>query len=114
MSNAASGRGRLPATLGVYKAGDNCWEGSWACGWGCVSGEWGVCGSLSWDGIGFGKLSVPVNCICPLGRWHMVSLADLSQPAGVTAVLNEMEMHFCVRRLLAEPVPGSFPQCAEK
>jgi hypothetical protein len=44
----------------------------------------------------------------------MVSLADLSQPAGVTAVLDEMETHFCVRRLFAEPVPGSFPQCAEK
>lgn len=56
---------------------------------------------------------VSVNCICPLGRWHMVSLADLSQPAGVTAVLDEMEMHFCVSRLLAEHVPGSFPPCAE-
>lgn len=39
-----------------------------------------------------------MNCICPLGRWHLVSFADLSQPAGVTAVLAEMEMHFCVKQ----------------
>lgn len=44
----------------------------------------------------------------------MVSLADLSQPAGVTAVLAEMETHFCESRLLAECVPGSFRQCAEE
>lgn len=44
----------------------------------------------------------------------MVSLADLSQPAGVTAVLAEMETHFCASRLLAEHVPGSFRQCAEE
>lgn len=55
-----------------------------------------------------------VNCMCPLGRWHMVSLADLSQPAGVTAVIAEMEMHFCASRLLAEHAPGSFPQHAEE
>lgn len=44
----------------------------------------------------------------------MASLTDLSQAAGVTAVLIEMEMHVCVSRLPAEPVSGSFPQCAEK
>lgn len=43
-----------------------------------------------------------------------MSLTGLSQPAGVTAVLAEMEMHFCVSRRHAERVPGSLPQCAEK
>ena len=44
----------------------------------------------------------------------MVSLADLSQPAGVTAVLAETETHFFSSRLLEERVPGSFRQCAEE
>lgn len=43
-----------------------------------------------------------------------MSLADLSQPAGVTAVIAEMETHFCASRLLAERVPSSFCQCAEE
>lgn len=43
-----------------------------------------------------------------------MGLADLSQPAGVTAVFAEMETHFCASRLLAERVPGSFRQCAEE
>lgn len=40
----------------------------------------------------------------------MARLADLSQPAGVTAVLAEMETHFCVSRLLSEHAGGSFAQ----
>lgn len=44
----------------------------------------------------------------------MGSLADLSQPPGMTAVLAEMETHFCASRLLVECVPGSPPQCAEE
>lgn len=44
----------------------------------------------------------------------MVSLADLSQPAGLTAALSETEVHFCASRLLAECVRDSFPQRAEE